>query len=119
MAHFFPCALKAKEEMIDPKSENSYTLRHLLKKNESLVGYCARKVTNGEIDFMRWFKQAAQPSIKVPFFGAISYLTLAVLPFCIVFAVVWAVYREYKFAWIGQYILGIALIITVLQIVYI
>ncbi|KAI3501295.1 hypothetical protein L1887_29159 [Cichorium endivia] len=67
----------------------------------------------------RWFKQAAQPSIKVPFFGAVSYLTLAVLPFCIAFAVVWAVYREYKFAWIGQDILGIALITTVLQIVHV
>ncbi|KVH95424.1 Peptidase A22B, signal peptide peptidase [Cynara cardunculus var. scolymus] len=67
----------------------------------------------------RWFKQAAQSFIKVPFFGAVSYLTLAVLPFCIVFAVLWAVYRETKFAWIGQDILGITLIITVLQIVHV
>nr|XP_043607908.1 signal peptide peptidase-like 2 [Erigeron canadensis] len=67
----------------------------------------------------RWFKHAAQSFIKVPFFGAVSYLTLAVMPFCIVFAVLWAVYRESKFAWIGQDILGIALIITVLQIVHV
>lgn len=53
----------------------------------------------------------------MPFFGAVSYLTLAVAPFCIAFAVVWAVYRRVSFAWIGQDILGIALIITVLQIV--
>ncbi|WZZ84194.1 hypothetical protein YC2023_104766 [Brassica napus] len=32
-------------------------------------------------------------------------------------AVIWAVYRQYPFAWIGQDILGISLIITVLQIV--
>ncbi|GJY08595.1 putative RNA-directed DNA polymerase, partial [Tanacetum coccineum] len=50
----------------------------------------------------RWFKHAAQSYIKVPFYGAISYLTIAVMPFCIVFAVLWAVYRETKFAWIGQ-----------------
>ncbi|XP_065021715.1 signal peptide peptidase-like 4 [Musa acuminata AAA Group] len=65
----------------------------------------------------RWFKRAGESYIKVPFFGAVSYLTLAVSPFCIVFAVVWAVYRRVSFAWIGQDILGIALIITVLQIV--
>lgn len=65
----------------------------------------------------RWFKRTGQSFIKVPFFGAVSYLTLAVAPFCIAFAVVWAIYRTVSFAWIGQDILGIALIITVLQIV--
>ncbi|XP_077225682.1 signal peptide peptidase-like 4 [Tasmannia lanceolata] len=65
----------------------------------------------------RWFKDAGESFIKVPFFGAVSYLTLAISPFCIAFAVVWAVYRHKSFAWVGQDILGIALIITVLQIV--
>ncbi|XP_022875528.1 signal peptide peptidase-like 2 [Olea europaea var. sylvestris] len=65
----------------------------------------------------RWFKRVGESFIKVPIFGAVSYLTLAVSPFCIAFAVVWAVYRNVSFAWIGQDILGIALIITVLQIV--
>ncbi|XP_044477158.1 signal peptide peptidase-like 2 [Mangifera indica] len=67
----------------------------------------------------RWFKHAAESFIKVPFFGAISYLTLAVFPFCVTFAVIWAVYHKVSFAWIGQDILGIALIITVLQIVHV
>uniref|UniRef100_A0A5B7A898 Putative signal peptide peptidase-like 4 n=1 Tax=Davidia involucrata TaxID=16924 RepID=A0A5B7A898_DAVIN len=65
----------------------------------------------------RWFKNAGESFVKVPFFGAVSYLTLAVSPFCIAFAVVWAVFRRVSFAWIGQDILGIALIITVLQII--
>lgn len=65
----------------------------------------------------RWFKRTAESFIKVPFFGAVSYLTLIVSPFCIAFAAVWARYRDLSFAWIGQDILGIALIITVLQIV--
>ncbi|XP_048320974.2 signal peptide peptidase-like 4 [Ziziphus jujuba] len=66
----------------------------------------------------RWFKHAGESYVKVPFFGAVSYLTLAVLPFCMVLAVVWAVYRRrISYAWIGQDILGIALILTVLQIV--
>ncbi|XP_019423293.1 PREDICTED: signal peptide peptidase-like 2 [Lupinus angustifolius] len=67
----------------------------------------------------RWFKDASESYIKVPFFGAFSYLTLAVSPFCITFAVLWAVYRNASFAWIGQDILGVALIITVLQIVHV
>ncbi|KAM7260388.1 hypothetical protein ACFE04_016129 [Oxalis oulophora] len=67
----------------------------------------------------RFFKHAGESYIKAPFFGAISHLTLAVSPFCIAFAVVWAVYRNVSFAWIGQDILGIALIITVLQIVHV
>ncbi|XP_044951423.1 signal peptide peptidase-like 4 [Hordeum vulgare subsp. vulgare] len=65
----------------------------------------------------RWFKPAARSFVKVPFFGAVSYLTLAVCPFCIVFAVLWAVYRRMPYAWIGQDVLGIALIVTVIQIV--
>ncbi|KAJ3672223.1 hypothetical protein LUZ60_006944 [Juncus effusus] len=64
-----------------------------------------------------WFKNAGGSFIKVPFFGAVSHLTLAVSPFCVAFAVLWAVYRRLSFAWIGQDILGIALISTVLQIV--
>ncbi|RXH77023.1 hypothetical protein DVH24_019911 [Malus domestica] len=66
---------------------------------------------------LRWFKRTGESYIKVPILGAVSHLTLAVSPFCITFSVLWAVYRNISFAWIGQDILGIALIITVLQIV--
>ncbi|VAI94360.1 unnamed protein product [Triticum turgidum subsp. durum] len=65
----------------------------------------------------RWFTSAAGSFVKVPFFGAISYLTMAVSPFCVVFAVLWAIYRQFPYAWIAQDILGIALIVTVIQIV--
>ncbi|XP_071709686.1 signal peptide peptidase-like 4 [Rutidosis leptorrhynchoides] len=65
----------------------------------------------------RWFEHPAETFVKVPFLGAVSYLTIGVSPFCIAFAVVWAVYRRVSFAWIGQDILGIALIITVIQII--
>ncbi|KAF2548498.1 hypothetical protein F2Q70_00019069 [Brassica cretica] len=65
----------------------------------------------------RWFRSIGEFYVKVPFLGAVSYLTLAICPFCIISAVIWAVYRQYSVAWIGQDILGISLIITVLQIV--
>ncbi|KAL1540170.1 Signal peptide peptidase-like 4 [Salvia divinorum] len=65
----------------------------------------------------RWFEHAAESFVKIPVLGSVSYLTLAVSPICVAFSVLWAVYRSASIAWIGQDILGIALIITVLQIV--
>lgn len=53
----------------------------------------------------RWFEHAAETFVKIPLLGAVSYLTLAVSPFCIAFAVMWAVFRRVSFAWIGQDIL--------------
>ncbi|CAI0476223.1 unnamed protein product [Linum tenue] len=74
----------------------------------------------GGVEYLnRWFRRAGESFIKVPILGAVSYLTLAVSPLCITFAVVWAVYRNTPYAWIGQDILGIALILTVLQIVHV
>ncbi|CAN1300656.1 Signal peptide peptidase-like 2 [Linum perenne] len=67
----------------------------------------------------KWFKSASESYVKIPVLGIFSYLTLAVSPFCIAFAAVWAVYRNASFAWIGQDVLGIALIVTVLQVVQI
>lgn len=53
----------------------------------------------------RWSRLAGQSFIELPLFGAVSYLTLVVSPFCIAFAVLWAIYRTISFAWIGQDIL--------------
>ncbi|XP_051146736.1 signal peptide peptidase-like 2 [Andrographis paniculata] len=66
----------------------------------------------------RWFRTASESFVKVPFVGPVSHLTLAVSPFCVAFGILWALHRRHgPFAWIGQDILGIALIITVLQII--
>ncbi|KAM3287471.1 signal peptide peptidase-like 4 isoform X1 [Capsicum chacoense] len=65
----------------------------------------------------RWFEHAQESFLKVPLLGPVSHLTLAISPFCLAFAVMWAVFRRVSFAWIGQDILGMALIITVLQII--
>lgn len=65
----------------------------------------------------RWFTRANGFYVNVPIFGHFSILTLLVSPFCITFATVWAVYRHVSYAWVAQDILGMALIITVLQIV--
>lgn len=47
----------------------------------------------------------AESYVKVPLVGAVSYLTLAVSPFCITFAALWGVYRDLRIAWIGQDVL--------------
>jgi signal peptide peptidase-like protein 2B len=65
----------------------------------------------------RWFPNSSTSCVNVPYLGNVSALALAVSPFCIAFAVLWGVFRHLSFAWIGQDILGISLILTVLQVV--
>ncbi|KAH8950999.1 hypothetical protein BDL97_09G002200 [Sphagnum fallax] len=65
----------------------------------------------------RWFPRLAATYINVPILGSLSKLGLIVAPFCITFSVLWGVFRQASFAWVGQDILGILLILTVLQIV--
>ncbi|KAH7422244.1 hypothetical protein KP509_13G098800 [Ceratopteris richardii] len=65
----------------------------------------------------RWFTHMNETYVEIPFLGPISLLSLVISPFCITFATFWAIYRHLPFAWIAQDILGIALIITVLQII--
>ncbi|XP_047075191.1 signal peptide peptidase-like 2 isoform X1 [Lolium rigidum] len=65
--------------------------------------------------FSRIFKEWGQKTVEVPFLGEVLTLSVGILPFCTVFAILWVVYRRSSFAWIGQDILGICLMITVLQ----
>lgn len=64
-----------------------------------------------------WFPRAAGTYYGVPFLGAVSGLSLAVGPFSLLFAVLWGIYRNHSYAWIGQDVLGISLILSVLQVV--
>ncbi|XP_051198148.1 signal peptide peptidase-like 2 [Lolium perenne] len=65
--------------------------------------------------FSRIFKEWGQKTVEVPFLGEVLTLSVGILPFCTVFAILWVVYRRSSFAWIGQDILGICLMIRVLQ----
>ncbi|KAJ3701602.1 hypothetical protein LUZ61_005307 [Rhynchospora tenuis] len=60
-------------------------------------------------------KECGQRTVNLPFFGEVLLLSAIVFPFCGAFAVLWAVFQHASFAWIGQDILGICLMITVLQ----
>ncbi|GMH09668.1 hypothetical protein Nepgr_011509 [Nepenthes gracilis] len=56
-------------------------------------------------------------TVKMPLLGEVSILSLSVLLFCVGFAVFWAVKRQASYSWIGQDVLGICFMISVLQIV--
>ncbi|XP_062182469.1 signal peptide peptidase-like 2 isoform X5 [Phragmites australis] len=63
----------------------------------------------------RIFKDCGQKTVQLPFLGEVLILSVAIIPFCMAFAILWAVYRHASCAWIGQDVFGICLMITVLQ----
>ncbi|TMW97607.1 hypothetical protein EJD97_005235 [Solanum chilense] len=54
-------------------------------------------------------------TLNLPLVGEVAILSLVVLTLCVGFAIFWAVNRKESYSWVGQDILGIALMITVLQ----
>ncbi|KAK1294560.1 Signal peptide peptidase-like 2 [Acorus calamus] len=64
---------------------------------------------------LRFFKNCRRRTINIPILGDVLVLSLVVLPLCMAFAILWAANQHALFAWIGQDILGICLMITVLQ----
>ncbi|GAB4834171.1 Signal peptide peptidase-like 3 [Ancistrocladus abbreviatus] len=67
--------------------------------------------------FLRTCRNCGQKTVKVPIMGENSILSLSVLLFCVAFAVSWAVTRRASYSWVGQDVLGICFMISVLQIV--
>ncbi|KAL0366701.1 UNVERIFIED_CONTAM: Signal peptide peptidase-like 3 [Sesamum radiatum] len=61
-------------------------------------------------------KRCGQKTVDLPIIGEISILSLVVLILCLVFAIVWAAERKSSYSWVGQDILGICMMITVLQL---
>ncbi|KAL0920935.1 hypothetical protein M5K25_007954 [Dendrobium thyrsiflorum] len=65
--------------------------------------------------FSRICKVCGRKTTSLPILGEVLILSIVILPLCIAFAVYWAANRHASYAWIGQDILGICLMITVLQ----
>ncbi|XP_063939083.1 signal peptide peptidase-like 3 isoform X5 [Daucus carota subsp. sativus] len=63
----------------------------------------------------KW-RNLGKRKVNVPVFGNVSIFSLIVLVCCFAFTVFWAAHRKASYSWIGQDILGIFLIITVLQL---
>ncbi|KAJ8490912.1 hypothetical protein OPV22_012633 [Ensete ventricosum] len=65
----------------------------------------------------RFCKDCGQKTVNFPIIGEVLILSVVVLPFCAAFAILWAANQHASYSWIGQDILGICLMITVLQMV--
>ncbi|XP_047319988.1 signal peptide peptidase-like 3 [Impatiens glandulifera] len=65
---------------------------------------------------LRRCRNCGDKKVSLPLMGTISVLSLLALLFCMVFAIGWAATRRASFSWIGQDILGICLMITILQV---
>ncbi|XP_051118326.1 signal peptide peptidase-like 2 isoform X2 [Andrographis paniculata] len=65
----------------------------------------------------RKWRSCGQKTVNLPLLGEVSILSFVVLIFCVGFAISWAATRKSSYSWIGQDILGICLMITVLQLV--
>ncbi|KAL3507174.1 hypothetical protein ACH5RR_032556 [Cinchona calisaya] len=61
-------------------------------------------------------KNCGRKTVNLPLLGEVSILSLVILLICLGFAIFWAVNRKASYSWIGQDILGICLMITVLQL---
>ncbi|KAH0635094.1 hypothetical protein KY284_037880 [Solanum tuberosum] len=62
------------------------------------------------------FRGCGKKTLNLPLVGEVAILSLVVLTLCVGFAIFWAVNRKESYSWVGQDILGIALMITVLQL---
>ncbi|XP_039010059.1 signal peptide peptidase-like 3 isoform X2 [Hibiscus syriacus] len=61
-------------------------------------------------------RNGPQKTLNLPLFGETSVVSFVVALCCLIFSVVWAVERRASYSWVGQDILGICLMITVLQL---
>ncbi|KAL0739913.1 hypothetical protein Bca4012_081426 [Brassica carinata] len=66
---------------------------------------------------LRNCRHLGRKSVKLPLVGTLSWMSLLVNILCLAFAVFWFVKRGTSYAWAGQDILGICLMITALQVV--
>ncbi|KAF6133973.1 hypothetical protein GIB67_040737 [Kingdonia uniflora] len=65
---------------------------------------------------MRMCKSCRNKTVTLPILEEVSVLSIILLPFCMAFAIFWAARQHTSYAWIGQDILGICLMINVLQL---
>ncbi|KAI4370415.1 hypothetical protein MLD38_018769 [Melastoma candidum] len=61
-------------------------------------------------------KSCCQKTMHMPLIGDIPIVSFIVLLFCLAFAIFWVINQKASWAWIGQDILGICMMIAVLQV---
>ncbi|KAF7039351.1 hypothetical protein CFC21_049364 [Triticum aestivum] len=66
---------------------------------------------------VRACKKCGDTKIKLPAVGNVTAVTLVVLPIALFIVIMWATHQTSPFAWVGQNLMGIGMMILVLQIV--
>ncbi|KAI4302716.1 hypothetical protein MLD38_038433 [Melastoma candidum] len=61
-------------------------------------------------------KSCSEKTMHLPLIGNVSVVSFVVLLFCLAFAIFWVIHQNASYAWIGQDILGVCMMITVLQV---
>ncbi|KAI3841505.1 hypothetical protein MKX03_031118, partial [Papaver bracteatum] len=64
---------------------------------------------------LRIFKNSGNKKVNLPCLGVVRVISMGVLPFCLAFTIFWAANQHVSYAWFGQDVLGICLIITALH----
>ncbi|XP_031404949.1 signal peptide peptidase-like 2 [Punica granatum] len=64
----------------------------------------------------RTCKCCVRNTVHLPLFGETAIVSIIVLCLCLAFAIFWVIHQAASYAWIGQDILGICMMITVLQV---
>uniref|UniRef100_A0A0D9V9G3 PA domain-containing protein n=1 Tax=Leersia perrieri TaxID=77586 RepID=A0A0D9V9G3_9ORYZ len=63
-------------------------------------------------------ERCREAKVNLPALGNVTVITLIILPLALIFVVVWAVHQNSPFAWVGQDLMGICMMILVLQVVH-
>lgn len=67
---------------------------------------------------VRACERCRDAKVKLPAIGNVSVVTLLVLPVALIVVIYWAVHQNSPFAWVGQNLMGICMMILVLQVVH-
>ncbi|KAL5221222.1 hypothetical protein ABZP36_025935 [Zizania latifolia] len=63
-------------------------------------------------------ERCREAKVTLPALGNVTVVSLVILPVALIFVVSWAVHQNSPFAWVGQDLMGICMMILVLQVVH-
>ncbi|XP_006645218.1 signal peptide peptidase-like 3 [Oryza brachyantha] len=67
---------------------------------------------------VRVCERCREAKVNLPLLGNVTVITLVILPLALIFVVVWTLHQNSPFAWVGQDLMGICMMILVLQVVH-
>ncbi|KAL5229259.1 hypothetical protein ABZP36_017524 [Zizania latifolia] len=67
---------------------------------------------------VRFCERCREAKVTLPALGSVAVVSLVILPVALIFVVCWATHQDSPFAWVGQDLMGICMMILVLQVVH-